>query len=450
MTRIAWFRHDLRTIDHPALESATGHGDEVVAICLRTPSTWKRHGWGPRRIQWYDANVRQLSSDLDALGIPLEYIQVEQDEDPARRLAEEAEACGATAIHHGLEAGLDERSLDSRLHSLLDARGIEIHPVTTETVLPVDQIATKTGQPFRVFTPFRKAWDVLLKRTVKSVDPAPGTQTTRLELDMGEPVDGWSPGQAAALTRLGQFLDDGVESYHKRRDRPDLDGTSALSPWLAVGAISPTTCLAPLIQRHGLEPDQWPDGPRTWRDELVWREFYRHVMLYNDGVSMGRPLQAWTEQVPWRGHGDELESWKNGRTGIDIVDAAMNQLVATGWMHNRLRMIVAMFLTKNLLVDWRLGESFFGDQLIDYDFASNNGGWQWSASTGTDAAPYFRVFNPDTQAERIDPDGSFRSRWLGERIPPPPQHDLKSSRTTAIETFRSAREAWNRSTGIEG
>ena len=260
------------------------------------------------------------------------------------------------------------------------------------------------------------------------------------------PASAFEAGEAEPHRRLEAFLDGPVERYHDDRDPPSLDGTSTISPWLACGSISPRRILTLLTQRFGPDPVAWAEGPSTWLSELIWREFYRHVMDGIPKLSMDRPLHGWTDRVRWRDDEAGFTAWCDGRTGIAIVDAGMRQLAETGWMHNRVRMITATFLAKHLLIDWRRGERFFMRQLVDGDFPSNNGGWQWAASTGTDAAPYFRIFNPDRQAERFDAAGTYIRRWVPEYDGPAsmtPIVDLKEARVRAIETFKAAKNDVN-------
>ena len=205
-----------------------------------------------------------------------------------------------------------------------------------------------------------------------------------------------------------------IDAYGNARDFPALNGTSALSPYLACGAISPRQCLAAATAADGQRLQAGRAGPTAWITELIWREFYRHVLVGFPRVCRNRAFKVQTDRIRWRRDEDDFGSWCAGRTGVPIVDAAMRQLLETGWMHNRLRMVVAMYLTKDLFIDWRQGERFFMTHLVDGDFASNNGGWQWAASTGTDAAPYFRIFNPISQSRRFDPDGTFIHRYCPE------------------------------------
>ena len=270
----------------------------------------------------------------------------------------------------------------------------------------------------------------------------------------------WPAGERQASQRLACFIDDPIEHYQHERDLPAEAGTSQLSAYLAAGVISPRQCLHAALSRNYGEFDSGNSGVMSWINELLWREFYKHVLVGYPRVSQHRAFRPETEALAWRNAPEDLAAWQQGRTGFPIIDAAMRQLLATGWMHNRLRMIVAMFLTKNLLIDWREGERFFMRHLIDGDLAANNGGWQWSASTGTDAAPYFRIFNPLSQSEKFDRDGRFIRRWLPELASlndkdihnpaargelfaltnyPQPMVDLASSRTRALNAFKKLR-----------
>ena len=266
----------------------------------------------------------------------------------------------------------------------------------------------------------------------------------------------WPPGELAARDRLKIFLNSKISNYSRDRNDPILEGTSRISPYLALGVISNRRCILEALKLNNFELQSGNKGICKWVDEIIWREFYKNIMHSFPRVSMHQPFNLSTLSIKWRHNQKEIEAWKNGKTGFPLIDAAMLQLKYEGWMHNRLRMVVAMFFTKNLLHDWRLGEAFFMENLIDGDFASNNGGWQWSASTGTDAAPYFRIFNPVTQSQNFDSEGRFIKKFLPqlasldnkeihlpdadklENIDYPNQIvDLKSSRLRAIEIFKA-------------
>ena len=255
------------------------------------------------------------------------------------------------------------------------------------------------------------------------------------------------------------FIQDKAEDYKDNRDYPAIPGTSTVSPWLTAGVLSIRQCFSAALAANNGELDTGNAGLSCWLSELVWREFYRHILVLFPRVCRNKAFQQETDQLPWKGDRDLLAKWQQGKTGVPIVDAAMRQLVTTGWMHNRLRMVVAMYLTKDLMVDWRLGEQFFMEHLLDGDLASNNGGWQWAASTGTDAAPYFRIFNPVSQSRKFDAKGEFLRQWLPElaeldnktihdpaasgslfyddSIYPKPLVDHKEARAATLEAFKA-------------
>jgi len=266
----------------------------------------------------------------------------------------------------------------------------------------------------------------------------------------------WPASSVDVMARLEAYAQAPIDHYKTKRDLPAQPGTSQMSPYLASGLVSARVCLYQALKNNTVEIDKTNEGVHTWVNEILWREFYQHLLHGYPKLSMHKPLRDDTIGLPWRDAPNEFDAWCKGQTGIPIVDAAMRQLITTGWMHNRLRMVVAMFLTKNLLIDWQKGEAFFMQHLIDGDLAANNGGWQWSASTGADSAPYFRVFNPVSQSEKFDADGLFIKKWLPELAsldsksihdPAPLQRqslnypmamvDLKSSRVRAIEAFKN-------------
>ena len=273
-------------------------------------------------------------------------------------------------------------------------------------------------------------------------------ESFKLDKNDQEIFNQYEIGEEKALEKLENFIDHKILNYKKNRDFPALDGTSALSPYLSSGILSSGQCIFYVFQKYSEDEI----GVKTWINEIIWREFYKYILFHNPRVSKNHSFSEKYDKFPWLNNEDSFISWSKGQTGVPIIDAAMRQLNATGWMHNRLRMIVAMYLTKNLLIDWRKGEKYFMNKLIDGDFASNNGGWQWSASTGVDAAPYFRIFNPITQSEKFDKEGTFIKKWIPEIAAAKNIHDpsteerkemgysyhlvdLKESRKKAIEQF---------------
>ncbi|MAC19884.1 MAG: deoxyribodipyrimidine photolyase [Phycisphaerae bacterium] len=457
---IAWLRGDLRLDDHPALAAAMRRGDGgCLPIFISTPGTWRRHHWGEPKLGMIAGGVRAAQAKLIAHGLKLRVLEVESPDsrEIAILLATLVRHLDIDEVHAGREFGVDENERDRQVAERLDAddRALILHE--DQTILPVRDIRSGAGTPYTVFTPFRKKWMKQLSEqgrpdlhvlpsagrtsSIESDGPLPG-EITAEDLAARFPAADFEPGEAEPARRLASFLDHPIQRYHDDRDPPAIDGTSTLSPWLACGSLSPRRAVTEMMDRYGDDAGTWDEGPATWLSELVWRDFYRHVMDGIPRLSMNRPLHGWSDRVAWNEDPEAFTAWCEGRTGIAIVDAGMRQLAATGWMHNRVRMIVATFLAKHLLVDWRKGERFFLESLADADFPSNNGGWQWAASTGTDAAPYFRVFNPDTQRERFDADRTYVRRWAPDHLDgtaPEPMVELKAARARAIEAFKTAK-----------
>ncbi|MCC5888151.1 MAG: deoxyribodipyrimidine photo-lyase [Gammaproteobacteria bacterium] len=463
---LVWFRNDLRCRDQAALAKAADRGPVVAVFCF-CPGQLQAHGVGGNRVAFLLRCVAALSRELQALGIPLKIIETETFAELPAALAGLARELGARRLWFNAEYPLNEQRRDEAVTTALEADGVAVERCHDTVIRAPGTVLTQAGTPYTVFTPFRRRW--LESIAPEDLAPRPRPRSRSAPPLASDPVPSlpdrfvatapealWPGGEGPALKRLARFVESAVHRYDEQRDFPALDGTSTLSPWLAVGALSPRQCLHAAIESNDGRLDGGSRGATTWITELVWREFYRHVMAAFPHVSTGRAFRREYDAVAWRDDPEQLAAWREGRTGYPLVDAAMRQLASTGWMHNRLRMVVAMFLSKNLLLDWRQGEAHFMELLVDGDFASNNGGWQWSASTGTDAAPYFRVFNPVTQSKRFDPDGRFIRRHVPELAAlagsqlhapwtakgpvveyPQPMVDAASSRRRAIEAFRS-------------
>jgi deoxyribodipyrimidine photo-lyase len=464
MTTLVWFREDLRLEDHPALHSSAQSG-KVVAVFLVAARQWASHDLGIHHAGFLGSNLTALAHDLGALGIPLEIVSAPRFRDAPQALFALAQTHGANAVAANEEYPLNERVRDSQVANYLRDRGIRFQLHSGSTILGPGQVLTGTGEPYTVFTPFRRRWTSHLDTNAVRPLPAPDSQgppvvnaldTAALGLTETPISTQWPAGAAAAAQALAAFTHAAIRRYDRDRDIPSITGTSRLSPYLAQGVLSPRQCLHAALDANQGRLSGGEPGIETWISELVWRDFYRHVIALFPHVSRGEAFRPEADRVPWRNDPAELDAWQSGRTGYPLVDAAMRQLANTGWMHNRLRMVTAMFLTKHLLIDWRLGERHFMSHLVDADFPANNGGWQWSASTGTDAAPYFRVFNPITQAERFDPSGDFVRHYVPELAHtsgaatltpwrhgvtgyPHPIVDHAFARTRALETYRKAR-----------
>ena len=401
-TSVVWLRRDLRLRDHPALRAAIDAADEVLAVFVVDPRLWD--GAGPARTAWLAATLRELD---ERLGGRL----VLKHGDPVEVIPALARSHGATSVHVSAETTPYGRRRDDAVARALDDAGIAWEPLGSPYAVGPGRVLNGSGKPYQVFTPFLRAW-----REHGWPDPAPTPRdpawaTARNDaaatraLDAAGTLEGMpAVGEAAAWRRWRRVRDEILDDYDRTRDLPALDGTSRLSPYLKLGVLHPRSLLADLGDSPGAE---------TFRSELAWREFYADVLWHH-------PASAWTDLKPaldgldYDDPEDAIEAWRTGTTGFPIVDAGMRQLLAEGWMHNRLRMITASFLTKDLHVWWPVGARHFLDHLVDGDLASNNHGWQWVAGTGTDAAPYFRVFNPVTQGQKFDPVGDYVRRWVPE------------------------------------
>jgi deoxyribodipyrimidine photo-lyase len=405
VTAILWFRRDLRLGDHPALLAAMESASDVLPVFVLDPRLFDLDLPRCRRLV---ASLASLSKDTRGAlvlgrGDPTDVIP---------RLAREA---GATQVHVSRETTPFGRRRDEAVARALAADGRKLVATGTPYAVGPGRIVNQAGGPYKVFTPFSKAWHAHGR-------PAPVTRPKRIPWFRGDLPSEPLPrlprgvqveaGEAAALKRWQAFLEEGLTAYDRERDRPDLDTTSRMSVPLKYGEIHPRTILAD-IAAHSAGRSR---PASTYVTELIWREFYADVLWHH-------PESAWHDLRPELAgmpydegpDVDELvEAWRQGRTGYPLVDAGMRQLLAEGWMHNRVRMATASFLTKDLHVWWPVGARHFLDHLIDGDIASNNHGWQWVAGTGTDASPYFRVFNPVSQGLRFDPDGTYVRRWVPE------------------------------------
>ncbi|MCO7242068.1 MAG: deoxyribodipyrimidine photo-lyase [Halomonas sp.] len=463
--QLVWFRSDLRIHDNSALAAAAAKGP-VVAVFLRSIEQWRYHGHGANKLDFWARGVSALKASLNGLNIPLLHRDIGRFDDAPKALLEIAREHGIKQLHFNYEYPLNEQRRDQSVLETFQQAGITAQGHHDAVAFAPGTLLTGKGDYYGVFTPFSKAWhkhvtaEQLALRDTPSAqsplaidsDPLPALPT----LD-DEPLDGrlWPAGENAASDNLERFLRFRGRHYKDQRDFPKVRGTSELSPYLALGVISHRQCLQAVMSENGGHLADGDAGLTTWVNELIWREFYQHVAVGFPQVCRYQPFQAHTKQLQWRDDNEGFAAWCEGRTGYPVVDAAMRQLVTTGWMHNRLRMITAMFLSKHLLIDWRRGEAFFMRHLVDGEFCANNGGWQWAASTGTDAAPYFRIFNPTTQSTRFDPGGEFIAQWLPElktlpakaRHAPPqdmlnpidypaPIVDHKAARQRALNAFK--------------
>jgi deoxyribodipyrimidine photo-lyase len=424
---IHWFRRDFRITDNTALTAAVAAvaaaGPEGEVIPVYIASDWKHgsHKWtGPARQEFLCGCLASLAKNLEAIGGRL----IIRRGDAVNELEKLVAETGATEIFANRDPDPFGRSVEDRLDIMAKSRGLELFLAKDACIHEQHEVLTGQGTVFRVFTPYSKAWFALPK-------PLPGPAIKKLSTPSALPslplplLSDWGmsssvtipePGERAARERLKVFIAGPIASYGEKRDLMGVNGTSHLSQDLRFGLVSPRQIYtASKNVEEGLPPEGRKSAMK-FLAEIVWREFYMQLLWHYPELLKQEFNPTW-RGMEWPGLPDvpdAFDRWCAGMTGFPIVDAAMRQLAATGWMHNRSRMITAMFLTKDLHLDWRLGEAFFMRSLVDGEIASNNGGWQWSAGTGADAAPYFRVQNPWSQTKRFDPEGTYIRTWIPE------------------------------------
>lgn len=418
-TTLVWFRHDLRLADNPALLAAVHEGGCVVPVFIWSPEEEGRWQPGAASRWWLHQSLAQLDASLRQRGSRL-IVRRGPALETLRQLIEET---GGTGVYWNrrYEPAAIER--DRRLKTALHQDGLRAESFNGSLLFEPWAVCTQQGHPYQVFTPFWKACRAGPEPEAPQSAPAhlqnPRRWPAGLPLrDLGlEPnIDwagglrtSWAPGEAGALRELTRFLDQGLPEYSEARDRPDQVGTSRLSPHLHFGEIGPHQVWSAVRACRHVRPAE----ADSYLRELGWREFAHHL-LYHFPHTPERPLRERFVDFPWLPDRANLRAWQRGRTGFPIVDAGMRELWHTGWMHNRVRMIVASFLVKDLLISWQEGTAWFWDTLVDADLANNTLGWQWTSGCGADAAPYFRVFNPVNQGEKFDPTGAYVRRWVSE------------------------------------
>ena len=427
MCNIVWFREDLRIHDNNALYHASLHSQgRILGLFVIDRTMWHKHHMAACRVDFILQGLKALSLSLAKLNIPLLLIEVSDSTKTAEEIYKLMDQHKALALFFNKQYEFDELKRDSHVAEYLEAKSMECYSYDDQLILTPGSIRTKQGDYFKVFTPFKRAWiNAYRERTTVKILAAPKAQkpTNIKSSVIPDKIIGfnskinpkyWPGGEKNAEKALDQFINSRLFDYDKQRDFPAIMGTSRLSPYLASGMISARQCMLAAVEENKHQLDSGNKGALCWMGELIWREFYKTILMSTPRVSMSQAYQTSTDQIKWDFNEIHFTAWKDGRTGYPLIDAAMRQLSQTGWMHNRLRMVTAMFLVKNLFFDWRLGEAYFMSQLIDGDLAANNGGWQWCASTGTDAAPYFRIFNPITQSKNFDPEGKFIRHYCPE------------------------------------
>lgn len=414
---VCWIRRDMRLEDHTALAQATARSETVAVVFVYDTIILDAiSDRSDRRMTFIHQTLEELSGDLKSLGSEI----VTLIGDPVEVIPQFCADWKAEAVFAAHDDDPYALERDKRVRENLSRDGAVFHTFKDHVVFERREVLTGGGEAYKVFTPYSRAWRALLEpHHLDERVPDKGKLAPLNELpEQFRGNRNWDeigfeensciihPGPKAARKRLEEFLER-VSGYGRDRDFPALDSTSGLSMHLRFGTISVRECFRAV---HGDERE----GAHKWETELIWREFYHMILANFPKVGQGHAFKSELDDLPWTGTEKEFQRWCAGRTGYPIVDAAMRCFNSTGWMHNRLRMIVAMFLTKDLLVDWRKGEQYFAERLLDFDLASNNGGWQWSASTGVDAQPYFRIFNPVLQSAKYDPEGAFIRKWCPE------------------------------------
>lgn len=372
MTRLVWFRSDLRVTDNPALTQACTDSGDVIA-CVGFPETqWDEHHMGPRWRQLTRTRCAELASELAALRIPLLRLNGDDYHEQVHGILSLCREHRVHSLHFNVEYGWNEQQRDQQIQQHCEDANIRVHASHDQTLVVPGQLKTGAGGFYSVFTPFRRRWSAQLSEEGISLLPVPKARPA-----LAVAPDQWSksadslwPMDSTSIeTRIDQAIEGVIKHYADRRDRPGIQGTSQLSPYLANGSISPRYLVHRVLMEHpqGLDMSLKDDGAVTFLSEIAWRDFYKNLMVEVPRISRDMPFKLETEGLRWSTDQTHFERWCRGNTGIPIVDAAMRQLLATGWMHNRCRMIVAMFLTKNLWINWRWGERFFAQHLVDYD-----------------------------------------------------------------------------------
>ena len=440
MTTVVLFRDDLRVTDHPALHEAVSHGEPVVCLYVLDEESQGIRPLGGAAKWWLHHSLSSLAADLSDLGVPLTLRRGPAGEVVPGVVRE----TGAGRLLWNRRYGGPERAVDAGLKEWAGKNGVDAHSYAGSLMFEPWTVSTQNGDPYRVFTPFWRACTsgppprepYPAPSSIDPADPAPasddlakwGLLPTHPDWSGGL-ARTWTVGERAAHERLDEFLDERLPRYAQDRDVPAKPATSGLSPHLRWGEISPYTVWHTALERA--------ENPGKFLTEVGWREFSWYNLYVHPDMATEN-INPKFDAFPWPPLDEEvLAAWQMGRTGIPLVDAGMHELWETGTMQNRVRMVVASLLAKNLLIDWRLGEQWFWDTLVDADPASNPHNWQWVAGCGTDAAPYFRIFNAETQQKKFDPDFEYVDRWNGRQEGVEPIVDLKESRAHALELFKS-------------
>lgn len=457
---LVWFRNDLRVDDNPALHHACNQNRSVKAVYCDTPDQWAEHDEASCKIGFRCRALNQLQKSLADLGIALDIIRASRFADVPGKLVIYCLSNSVEAVHFNEEYPLDEKRRDEAVHRELNRLNIKTYSFNADLLLG-EPLVNQQGNHYRMFTPWYKAWLAILSgNEPRPIDmPQAAQQPVNITASPNIALTGagefrediFPADEAEAHRRLQSFLDEGLSCYPDYRDLPAINGTSTLSPYLSSGLISIRRCFSEARQADLTHGRDWRENP--WIRELGWREFYRYLIITHPRLSQRKSFRPEMDDIRWEQDNKLVEAWQHGQTGFPIIDAGMRQLKQTGWMHNRIRMLTASFFCKLMLHDWKTGEQWFMQNLIDGDYASNNGGWQWSASTGCDSSPWFRVFNPYRQSEKFDPRGAYIRKFIPEiaqlsdeqlhspihncKDYPEPIIDYETTRKRVLERFKS-------------
>jgi deoxyribodipyrimidine photo-lyase len=443
-TALHWFRCDLRLSDNTALHAAVAAADVVVPVFIFDPAILTAPDVSPAPAAFMIECLRSLEKNIAAAGGRLTFRHGPVLDEMTVLLRES----GAHALYYNRDYEPYARERDAAVEKLARSLGVEVHSFKDNVIHEPGEILKSDGRPYGVFTPYQHSWRAAARPAVlpavKFPQPAKLKYPRSIPLpsaaDLGFTVDIPLPpaGERAARDRLKEFVAGDLLHYQKDRDFPARDATSRLSPHLRLGTLSPRTVFTAAGKAGRAHPAGRASAD-TFIGELIWRDFYKQILWHHPHVARGS-FRPQYDALKWENNEKLFAAWREGRTGYPLVDAGMRQLNTTGWMHNRVRMVVAMFLTKDLLISWQWGERYFMQKLLDADLAANNGGWQWSAGTGTDAQPWFRIFNPTTQAQKFDPEGRYIRRYVPEADTlayPAPIVDHARQRLKALALFKA-------------
>ncbi|CAG7955050.1 unnamed protein product [Penicillium salamii] len=486
---VHWFKSDLRLHDNRALyaayETAKEHQVPLIGLYIASPQDWTAHSTSPARVDFTLRTLQRLQQDLGELDIPLYMETQEKRTAIPDRVVELCQQWEARHLYANIEYEVDELRREAKIVRACADKGINFALSHDTCVVTPGQLETGTGNQYAVYTPWYRSWLRFLKENPDylEVSEEPGSNPGKARQDFKDLFDCKIPampkthavsdeerkrfetmypaGEHEAMQRLDKFLEHKVRQYEEQRSTLPGEHTSVLSPYFACGALSARTAVTTAKRINKGHLDRYDQGFMTWISEVAWRDFYKHVLAHWPFICMNKCFKPEHTNIEWEYDKEIFQAWCDGKTGFPIVDAAMRQLRHCAWMHNRTRMVVSSFLTKDLMLDWRRGERYFMENLIDGDFASNHGGWGFGSSTGVDPQPYFRIFNPLRQSERFDPEGEYIRHWLpelrdvsGKAIHEPyargaaaiaqkngypkPIVDHAESRNRALERFKSA------------